>query len=164
MEFYGFFPWIVIQRITLPLCVFFRFHSTVISTQWCCHLNMNFVFSVLGEAKWVQLTFQSITGGSGRALEELVHDQNQRRPRHCYLKLSFSISYFLFNSCILFSLRKATWQMRKKHIETIYASYKWFVSTLNWRDWSPFAILLKGQNISYSPALFRWLAQMSKHV
>ena len=32
VEFYGFFPWIVIQRITLPLCVFFRFHSTVIMT------------------------------------------------------------------------------------------------------------------------------------
>ncbi|TRY70709.1 hypothetical protein TCAL_10106 [Tigriopus californicus] len=30
VEFYGFFPWIVIQRITLPLCVFFRFHSCVV--------------------------------------------------------------------------------------------------------------------------------------
>ena len=29
-EFYGYFPWAVIQRITLPLCVFFRFHSTVV--------------------------------------------------------------------------------------------------------------------------------------
>ena len=28
VEFYGFFPWIVIQRITLPLCVFFRSLST----------------------------------------------------------------------------------------------------------------------------------------
>jgi len=30
MEFYGFLPWVVIQRLTLPLCVFFRFHSTVV--------------------------------------------------------------------------------------------------------------------------------------
>ena len=30
LQFYGFFPWIIIQRITLPLCVFFRFHSTVV--------------------------------------------------------------------------------------------------------------------------------------
>ena len=30
VEFYGFLPWVVIQRITLPLCVFFRFHSTVV--------------------------------------------------------------------------------------------------------------------------------------
>ena len=29
VEFYGFFPWIVIQRITLPLCVFFRSISTL---------------------------------------------------------------------------------------------------------------------------------------
>ena len=29
-QFYGFFPWIIIQILTLPLCVFFRFHSTVI--------------------------------------------------------------------------------------------------------------------------------------
>jgi len=32
-EFYGFFPWAVIQRITLPLCVFFRFHSTVVLSE-----------------------------------------------------------------------------------------------------------------------------------
>jgi len=30
LQFFGFFPWIIIQRITLPLCVFFRFHSTVV--------------------------------------------------------------------------------------------------------------------------------------
>lgn len=24
LEFYGFFPWIIIQRITLPICAFFR--------------------------------------------------------------------------------------------------------------------------------------------
>ena len=24
LQFFGFFPWIIIQRITLPLCVFFR--------------------------------------------------------------------------------------------------------------------------------------------
>ena len=33
MEFYGFMPWIIIQRITLPLCVFFRFHSTVVLSE-----------------------------------------------------------------------------------------------------------------------------------
>jgi len=30
LQFFGFFPWVIIQRITLPLCVFFRFHSTVV--------------------------------------------------------------------------------------------------------------------------------------
>ncbi len=29
-EFFGFFAWTLIQRATLPLCIFFRFHSTVI--------------------------------------------------------------------------------------------------------------------------------------
>ena len=33
LNVYGFFPWIVIQRITLPLSVFFRFHSTVVFTE-----------------------------------------------------------------------------------------------------------------------------------
>ena len=72
--------------------------------------------------------------------------------------------YFLFKSCILYSL-KSYMTNEKKHSETIYASYKGILSTLNWSDWPPFAILLKGQNISYSPALFwRWLAQISKQV
>ncbi|XP_040571544.1 uncharacterized protein [Lepeophtheirus salmonis] len=30
LKFYGFYTWTVIQRIVLPLCIFFRFHSTVI--------------------------------------------------------------------------------------------------------------------------------------
>jgi len=30
-SFYGFLPWVILQRITLPLCVFFRFHSAVIA-------------------------------------------------------------------------------------------------------------------------------------
>ena len=25
LQFYGFYPWIIIQRVTLPICVFFRF-------------------------------------------------------------------------------------------------------------------------------------------
>ncbi|XP_033172220.1 proton channel OtopLc isoform X4 [Drosophila mauritiana] len=29
LEFYGFVPWSIIQRITLPLCIFHRFHSAV---------------------------------------------------------------------------------------------------------------------------------------
>ena len=29
-DFYGFMPWIVIQRVTLPLAVFFHFHSAVV--------------------------------------------------------------------------------------------------------------------------------------
>ena len=33
LEFYGKMAWIVIQRITLPLCVFFRFHSTVVLSE-----------------------------------------------------------------------------------------------------------------------------------
>ena len=126
---------------------------------------MNFVSSVLGETKWVckmfwchrwfsQSSGRTRTWSKPKTTTPLLSDNSTM--------LSFSISYVLFNSCILFSLRKATWKMRKKHSETIYASYKWFVSTLNWRDWSPFAILLKRQNISYSPALFRWLAQMSR--
>jgi hypothetical protein len=33
VEFYGHLPWIIIQRFTLPLCVFFRFHSTVVLSE-----------------------------------------------------------------------------------------------------------------------------------
>ena len=29
-QFFGHFSWTLIQRTTLPLCIFFRFHSTVI--------------------------------------------------------------------------------------------------------------------------------------
>ena len=29
-DFFGFMPWILIQRVTLPLTVFFHFHSTVV--------------------------------------------------------------------------------------------------------------------------------------
>ena len=32
-NFYGLMPWIIIQRVTLPLAVFFRFHSAVISIE-----------------------------------------------------------------------------------------------------------------------------------
>ena len=32
-SFYGVMPWIIIQRVTLPLAVFFRFHSAVISIE-----------------------------------------------------------------------------------------------------------------------------------
>lgn len=30
-NFYGFLPWVILQRMSLPLCVFFRFHSAVIA-------------------------------------------------------------------------------------------------------------------------------------
>lgn len=32
-EFYGFMPWVIIQRVTLPLAVFFRFHSAVVNIE-----------------------------------------------------------------------------------------------------------------------------------
>lgn len=32
-EFYGFMPWVIIQRVTLPLFVFFRFHSAVVNME-----------------------------------------------------------------------------------------------------------------------------------
>ena len=32
-EFYGFMPWVLIRRVTLPLAVFFRFHSAVVSIE-----------------------------------------------------------------------------------------------------------------------------------
>ena len=32
-EFYGFMPWVIIQRVTLPLTVFFRFHSAVVNIE-----------------------------------------------------------------------------------------------------------------------------------
>jgi hypothetical protein len=32
-NFFGFMPWIVVQRVTLPLAVFFHFHSAVICSQ-----------------------------------------------------------------------------------------------------------------------------------
>jgi hypothetical protein len=30
IEFFGYQPWVIIQKLTLPLCIFFRFHSTVV--------------------------------------------------------------------------------------------------------------------------------------
>jgi hypothetical protein len=32
-QFFGFMPWIVIQRVTLPLSVFFHFHAAVVCSQ-----------------------------------------------------------------------------------------------------------------------------------
>ena len=32
-NFFGFMPWIVVQRVTLPLAVFFHFHSAVVCSQ-----------------------------------------------------------------------------------------------------------------------------------
>jgi len=29
-DFFGFMPWLIIQRVTLPLAVFFHFHSAVV--------------------------------------------------------------------------------------------------------------------------------------
>jgi len=29
IEFFGYQAWVIIQKLTLPLCIFFRFHSTV---------------------------------------------------------------------------------------------------------------------------------------
>jgi len=29
IEFFGYQPWVIVQKLTLPLCIFFRFHSTV---------------------------------------------------------------------------------------------------------------------------------------
>eukprot|EP00090_Calanus_glacialis_P046669 TRINITY_DN9275_c0_g1_i2.p1 TRINITY_DN9275_c0_g1~~TRINITY_DN9275_c0_g1_i2.p1 ORF type:complete len:884 (-),score=100.29 TRINITY_DN9275_c0_g1_i2:461-2989(-) len=29
IEFFGYQPWVIIQKLALPLCIFFRFHSTV---------------------------------------------------------------------------------------------------------------------------------------
>jgi Otopetrin len=32
-QFFGFMPWIIIQRVTLPLSVFFHFHAAVVCSQ-----------------------------------------------------------------------------------------------------------------------------------
>eukprot|EP00095_Tigriopus_kingsejongensis_P008828 maker-scaffold280_size224562-snap-gene-0.11 protein:Tk08828 transcript:maker-scaffold280_size224562-snap-gene-0.11-mRNA-1 annotation:"protein otpl-8" len=32
-QFYGVMPWVIIQRVTLPLTIFFRFHSAVVSIE-----------------------------------------------------------------------------------------------------------------------------------
>jgi len=32
-NFYGFMPWVIIRRVTLPLVVFYRFHSAVVSIE-----------------------------------------------------------------------------------------------------------------------------------
>ncbi|TRY78409.1 hypothetical protein TCAL_07847 [Tigriopus californicus] len=32
-HFYGFMPWVIIQRVTLPLTIFFRFHSAVVNIE-----------------------------------------------------------------------------------------------------------------------------------
>lgn len=29
LDFYGFLAWAIVQRVTLPLCIFHRFHSAV---------------------------------------------------------------------------------------------------------------------------------------
>lgn len=29
IKFFGYQPWVIIQKLALPLCIFFRFHSTV---------------------------------------------------------------------------------------------------------------------------------------
>ncbi|XP_057371829.1 uncharacterized protein LOC130692779 [Daphnia carinata] len=33
LNFYGFLPWAIIQRITLPLCIFYRFHSAIVYSE-----------------------------------------------------------------------------------------------------------------------------------
>lgn len=30
LSFYGFMPWTIVQRITLPLCIFYRFHLAIV--------------------------------------------------------------------------------------------------------------------------------------
>jgi hypothetical protein len=30
LNFYGFLPWSIVQRISLPLCIFYRFHSAMV--------------------------------------------------------------------------------------------------------------------------------------
>ena len=36
-DFYGFIPWALVQRVTLPLCIFHRFHSAVTLAEiWKC--------------------------------------------------------------------------------------------------------------------------------
>lgn len=30
VNFYGFLPWAIVQRISLPLCIFYRFHSAIV--------------------------------------------------------------------------------------------------------------------------------------
>merc|ERR1719350_1434384 len=41
-QFYGFMPWVIIRRVTLPLVVFFRFHSAVVSIEmWKRRYNTN---------------------------------------------------------------------------------------------------------------------------
>lgn len=33
LNFYGFLPWAVVQRLTLPLCIFYRFHSVIVHAE-----------------------------------------------------------------------------------------------------------------------------------
>ena len=33
LHFYGFLPWAIVQRITLPLCIFYRFHSAIVYSE-----------------------------------------------------------------------------------------------------------------------------------
>lgn len=33
LNFFGFFPWAIVQRITLPLCIFYRFHSAIVYSE-----------------------------------------------------------------------------------------------------------------------------------
>ena len=34
-EFYGFMPWVLIRRVTLPLAIFYRLYSAVVSIEVC---------------------------------------------------------------------------------------------------------------------------------
>ena len=33
LNFYGFLPWAIIQRLTIPLCIFYRFHSAIVYSE-----------------------------------------------------------------------------------------------------------------------------------
>lgn len=33
LNFYGFLPWAIVQRLTLPLCIFYRFHSAIVYSE-----------------------------------------------------------------------------------------------------------------------------------
>ncbi len=38
VEVFGIVPWVIIQRITMPLSIFFRFHAAVFSIElWKCY-------------------------------------------------------------------------------------------------------------------------------
>ena len=121
MEFYGFFPWIVIQRITLPLCVFFRFHSTVISNLEFNLERKSKLFHADKRKCPIFMFNMIISGGARWAVEELVHGEGKRWSRHSNLINHYTLYFHgIFNARHCYRnwmlINLMLWKCNKTHL------------------------------------------------